>query len=974
MNHLPPNHKIRVFISSTSQDMRGIRRLIRQIIETDPELQPIFEPVMMEDFPSQDKNAYEGSQRMLNNCDLYLGIIGQRYGFVDDTLDIEDEKKCSVTEYEYHMAKELGLTRLILKTHTSIEYDFDAPDAGGFVDVQKPYYFFWGLTDDEKKKLASSSIHNIIALRPTTENVKKTESLPDDVKKSISGYDKLQKFIRELQMQIWVEFDTPDKLAVGLKRSLLDAKTNSDTDTDYPERFEIATWIENQWIDPRLKQIQAIVGDKTTSVRLSQQTLIQYQFDTQSYRVPKSLNRHELSNLIVELQQIPKERKSIVITSEPGAGKTTTLTYLAKGLIERAKQRRRVSDFIKRYYPFLPFIFNLPDWNIHEYSLENWVKHEMTTRYRVSPDDWLAKSVILLDGLDQVLSENRDKCVEAINEFIEDNHQSYIVVCCRTQVYEELPQKVATGILIHLDELTHEDIRVYLAQVDNKTDGLMDAIQKQPYLQEFIKIPLYLNLIIAIYIDNPAVLNELSSVDNIETALFERYVALMFRQSRLHTRTKSDKKTTITGKFDETRTRQCLHIIAQNSAKSQTGEISQDIFYDQTIYLEEIQPAWISDDKKLRNQFDTIVATLSGTIGAITGVLALMILTNILPMTIHIQWASLLIGAFVGSLVGALYGGMSLAVFGIAGAILAIILAHSFSSELSLFVYVLIPFITCVIVGVVAMINAKLAFYTPYNIQPKQIFWRMRIGLMIAIVFTSFYIVVSGWKSHYIGILPFYGVGIMTLFGVAWLSAYTGLDEFAKNVWIQLHPQSNPASIEMKKNNRQEIVLQDSVRLQMIALISWLIIGVAFGFIFGQLKVGVVVGASIGIVTARVGIQKEAKWRKNPNEGIIGTILNSLQFSLLMSLIGFTIGFIAFDWIIGLQLGIVMASATWLAQGGYAIIQHIVLRYLLWRAYNIPLYLRQFFTEMVDKSFFVTVGNGYQFFHIRLQHYFDKLR
>jgi hypothetical protein len=67
----------------------------------------VFYPDMMEHLTATDANALEISLAIADRADVYIGIIGFRYGYVPDG------KVISVTEAEYDRALELNTPRLI---------------------------------------------------------------------------------------------------------------------------------------------------------------------------------------------------------------------------------------------------------------------------------------------------------------------------------------------------------------------------------------------------------------------------------------------------------------------------------------------------------------------------------------------------------------------------------------------------------------------------------------------------------------------------------------------------------------------------------------------------------------------------------------------------------------------------------------------------------------------------------------------
>src|SRR5688572_12588498 len=94
---------IRVMISSTVRDLPQHRE---KVMDACMRL-GVFYPDMMEHLTATDANALEISLAIVDRADVYIGIIGFRYGYVPDG------KVISVTEAEYNRALELNTPRLI---------------------------------------------------------------------------------------------------------------------------------------------------------------------------------------------------------------------------------------------------------------------------------------------------------------------------------------------------------------------------------------------------------------------------------------------------------------------------------------------------------------------------------------------------------------------------------------------------------------------------------------------------------------------------------------------------------------------------------------------------------------------------------------------------------------------------------------------------------------------------------------------
>ena len=89
--------KYQVFISSTYEDLKEERAAVTQCL-----LDNNCIPVGMEQFPASNMSQMEYIEKMLDDCDYYILIIGGRYGSLDDDGG-------GYTEKEYNYAQQKGI-------------------------------------------------------------------------------------------------------------------------------------------------------------------------------------------------------------------------------------------------------------------------------------------------------------------------------------------------------------------------------------------------------------------------------------------------------------------------------------------------------------------------------------------------------------------------------------------------------------------------------------------------------------------------------------------------------------------------------------------------------------------------------------------------------------------------------------------------------------------------------------------------
>lgn len=102
--------KIKVFISSVQLEFASERKALAEFLRADPLLGKFFEPFLFEELPAIDLSAPIVYLKEVGRCNIYLGLIGKKYGY-------RDSEGASPTEREYDEATRLYKTRLIFLTN-----------------------------------------------------------------------------------------------------------------------------------------------------------------------------------------------------------------------------------------------------------------------------------------------------------------------------------------------------------------------------------------------------------------------------------------------------------------------------------------------------------------------------------------------------------------------------------------------------------------------------------------------------------------------------------------------------------------------------------------------------------------------------------------------------------------------------------------------------------------------------------------
>lgn len=228
---------------------------------------------------------------------------------------------------------------------------------------------------------------------------------------------------------------------------------------------------------------------------------------------------------------------TLLVLGEPGAGKTTLLLELAQDLLE-------ATDFRELKQP-IPIVLNLSAWGTQQFPKDGtlvftqWLLEELWQQYQVRKEvgnTWLEKEkwTLLLDGLDEVKSQHRNACVEALNQFRQKFGNIEIVLCCRIVDYQKLNTRLeGFQAAVYVQPLTKNQVNEYLQKGGKALIGIATALREDPSLHELTKNPLFLWILTLSYRNNPA--QELLSwpEDKRLSILFDGYIKRMFIQRPL---------------------------------------------------------------------------------------------------------------------------------------------------------------------------------------------------------------------------------------------------------------------------------------------------------------------------------------------------------------------------------------------------------------------------------------------------------
>jgi hypothetical protein len=257
-----------------------------------------------------------------------------------------------------------------------------------------------------------------------------------------------------------------------------------------PERNQLIQRVRADWIDGILRKslhgvspIQPVVQADPHAIEHRVDAIIQRAYEQP---VPMPPGTSPSSVFDDHLGQL-------LILGAPGSGKTTLLLEIADALIKRADHDSSEP---------IPVVFNLSSWAERRYPLERWLAEELQLRSdcprqlarRLVKGDQLT---LLLDGLDEVASEHRNACVDAINKYRAEHGFVKILVTSRVEEYDALTLKLRLPAAILILPLSQSQILQYLSEAGDSLnmENVSQTIQADPALLSLLETPLMLGIV-----------------------------------------------------------------------------------------------------------------------------------------------------------------------------------------------------------------------------------------------------------------------------------------------------------------------------------------------------------------------------------------------------------------------------------------------------------------------------------------------
>lgn len=211
----------------------------------------------------------------------------------------------------------------------------------------------------------------------------------------------------------------------------------------------------------------------------------------------------------VDAMSVIADFPRVVIVGPPGAGKSMLLKQMALGYAEG-----RAPDLWGEHTPVL---LDLHRMNDSKMSLEQHLVAEFARNDFPHAEKFVSRGLrsgtltLLLDGLDEVSSNERQNAAANITDLLDQHRDCRLVVTCRSAVYrDELAQH--TQQKREIVDFNDQQIRLFLRAFEpdmppeRSAEHLMGTLRDRPRIKALARNPLLLTIIAFLYTDTEFVL------------------------------------------------------------------------------------------------------------------------------------------------------------------------------------------------------------------------------------------------------------------------------------------------------------------------------------------------------------------------------------------------------------------------------------------------------------------------------------
>ena len=230
-----------------------------------------------------------------------------------------------------------------------------------------------------------------------------------------------------------------------------------------------------------------------------------------------------------DLLSLIENHERLVLLSDAGAGKTTELKRLA-------------AYYSRKESPFYPY------WGSLNKYVNQSIPELLPTSWSQVPEEQL---LIILDGLDEIESKNKNDAIRQIELFSENHPTSHVIVSCRANFYNT-EVKNLSGTLSRFSsyvllDLAKPEIEEYVkSKLGSQSQVFYNAINYE-HLDSLLGIPFYLIRLVKLF-------SEASQLPQSKAELFEDLLVARFELDKNHYRTTielNEKRENIIGTLEQ---------------------------------------------------------------------------------------------------------------------------------------------------------------------------------------------------------------------------------------------------------------------------------------------------------------------------------------------------------------------------------------------------------------------------------------
>ncbi|HBY81605.1 MAG TPA: histidine kinase, partial [Cyanobacteria bacterium UBA11148] len=225
-------------------------------------------------------------------------------------------------------------------------------------------------------------------------------------------------------------------------------------------------------------------------------------------QVYRQTGKHELRGENLAKQEgitVANQEQYLMVLGAPGAGKST---FLRKIGLEALKGKSGVFQ-----HECIPVFIELKQFNNNDINIVQAIAQEFRIVQLPLADEFTAnalhqgKLLILLDGLDEVPTDNIDLVISQIQEFVEEYPKNRFIYSCRTAVYRRNFERFRAVAIADFDDTQIQQFiqNWFSSEIDTKAgtaDKCWELLKQSTSTKELAKTPLLLTFLCLVYDDS----------------------------------------------------------------------------------------------------------------------------------------------------------------------------------------------------------------------------------------------------------------------------------------------------------------------------------------------------------------------------------------------------------------------------------------------------------------------------------------